>query len=228
MSNALSFDEIAAFFRANPDFFESNVDVLLNINVTHPHGGRTVSIPERQLIATREKVKLLESKLSELINFGQDNDKLSEKIHRLTIELIACKSQEQLIDALYLDLLDNFQVPHVAVRFWNVELPEAASPEFQPVAPELVQFVAAMTAPYCGSHPVYETNLWFGEHAPHLKSYALIPLKKDETFGLLLMASENAERFYADMGTIFLTRIGEIFAHCLARHLTFARTPTIE
>ena len=228
MSNALSFDEIAAFFRANPDFFESNVDVLLNINVTHPHGGRTVSIPERQLIATREKVKLLESKLSELINFGQDNDKLSEKIHRLTIELIACKSQEQLIDALYLDLLDNFQVPHVAVRFWSVALPEAPSPEFQPVAVELVQFVAAMTAPYCGSHPVYETNLWFGEHAPHLKSYALIPLKKDETFGLLLMASENAERFYADMGTIFLTRIGEIFAHCLARHLTFARTPTIE
>ena len=94
---------------------------------------------------------------------------------------------EQLIDTLYLDLLDNFQVPHVAVRFWDVALPEVSTPEFQPVAAELIQFVEAMTGPYCGSHPVYETHLWFGEHAPHLKSYALIPLKKDVAFGLLLM-----------------------------------------
>ena len=225
MSNVLNSEQIAEFLRAHPDFFESNVDVLLNINVTHPHGGRTVSIPERQLIATREKVKLLESKLSELITFGQENDSISEKIHRLTLGLIGCASVEQLIDTLYLDLLDNFQVPHVAVRFWNVALPEISSPEFQPVAAELVQFVAAMTTPYCGSHPVYETNLWFGEHAPHLKSYALIPLKMDETFGLLLMASENAERFYADMGTIFLTRIGAVFAHCVARHLAVVHKP---
>ena len=225
MSNALSSEQIAEFFRANPDFFESNVDVLLAINVTHPHGGRTVSIPERQLIATREKVKLLETKLSELITFGQENDTVSEKIHALTLALVGCASFEQLIDTLYLDLLDNFQVPHVAVRFWDVALPEKSTPEFQPVAAELVQFVEAMTGPYCGSHPVYETHLWFGEHAPHLKSYALIPLKKDATFGLLLMASENADRFYADMGTIFLTRIGDVFAHCLARHLRLVRGP---
>lgn len=225
MSNALNSEQIAEFLRSNPDFFESNVDVLLNINVSHPHGGRTVSIPERQLIATREKVKLLEGKLSELITFGQENDALSEKIHRLTLALIGGASVEQLIDTLYLDLLDSFQVPHVAVRFWNVAPPEVSSPEFQPVAPELVQFVGAMTVPYCGSHPVYETNLWFGEHAPHLKSYALIPLKMGETFGLLLMASENAERFYADMGTIFLSRIGDVFAHCVLRHLAVLRVP---
>ena len=232
MSNVLNNEQIAEFFRANPDFFESNVDVLLNINVTHPHGGRTVSIPERQLIATREKVKLLEGKLSELITFGQENDALSEKIHLLTLNLIGCDSHEQLIDTLYLDLLDNFQVPHVAVRLWNVTVPpvspDAPSPEFQPVATELIQFVAAMSGPYCGSHPVYETNLWFGEHAPHLKSYALIPLKKDGVFGLLLLASENAERFYADMGTVFLTRIGDVFAHCLARHLSLVPASTSE
>ena len=232
MPNALNNEQIAEFFRANPDFFESNVDVLLNINVTHPHGGRTVSIPERQLIATREKVKLLEGKLSELITFGQENDTLSEKIHLLTLGLIDCNTHEQLIDTLYLDLLDNFQVPHVAVRLWNVNIPASApdtsSPEFQPDAAELVQFVDAMTGPYCGSHPVYETHLWFGEHAPHLKSYALIPLKKDRMFGLLLLASENAERFYADMGTVFLSRIGDVFGHCLTRHISLVHATTSE
>lgn len=228
MSIVLSTEQVAEFLRAHPDFFEQHVDVLLNINVAHPHGGRTVSIPERQLIATREKVKLLETKLAELIRFGEENDALSEKIHGLALRLIACTTLDQLIDTVYLDLLDNFHVPHVAVRLWDVAAPESASPEFQPVGAELHHFVAAMKEPYCGSHPVYETNLWFGEHAPHLKSYALVPLRVGRTFGLLLMASENAERFYADMGTVFLTRIGDVLAHCLARQLAFIPAGTAD
>ena len=226
MSNVLSTEQIAEFLRAHPDFFEQHVDVLLNINVAHPHGGRTVSIPERQLIATREKVKLLETKLAELIHFGEENDALSDKIHDLALRLIDCATLDQLIDTVYLDLLDNFQVPHVAVRFWDVVAPPAPAPEFQSVGAELTRFVDAMKEPYCGSHPVYETHLWFGEHAPHLKSYALVRLKAGPTFGLLLMASENAERFYADMGTVFLTRIGDLLAHFLARQLTFIPSAT--
>ena len=233
--NEMNIDDIANFLRANPDFFEHHADVLLALNVTHPHGGRTVSIPERQLIATREKVRLIENKLAELIQFGEENDGLSEKVHALTLKLISAKSLNAAIDILYLDLLDRFQVPHVVVRFWGVEGGEgggggisaagadgvaSTAPEFQAAPLELRQFVEAMTQPYCGAHPVYETNLWFGEHAPHLKSYALVPLKSEKTFGLLLMASENAERFYTEMGTMFLSRIGQVFAHSVSRYLT--------
>ena len=220
--NEMNIDDIANFLKSNPDFFEHHADVLLALNVTHPHGGRTVSIPERQLIATREKVRLLEDKLAELIQFGEENDGLSEKVQALTLKLISAKSLNAAVDILYLDLLDRFQVPHVVVRFWGVAGTDGneATPEFQPAPLELRQFVEAMTQPYCGAHPVYETNLWFGEHAPHLKSYALVPLKSEKTFGLLLMASENAERFYTDMGTLYLSRIGQIFAHSVARYLT--------
>ena len=224
--DTLSIEEVATFLRSHPEFFEAHPDVLLNIEVPHPHGGRTVSIPERQLIATREKVRLLESKLAELIKFGQENDALSDKVHALALKLTAANTRNQIIDTLYLDLLDSFQVPHVVVRLWNVDIPENSNaPEFQTVASELRQFTDAMTAPYVGAHPVYETNLWFGEHAPHLKSYAMVPLKHGEVFGVLLLASENAERFYTGMGTVFLSRIGDIFAVNLARDLRI--TPTI-
>ena len=217
----MNIEAVAEFLRANPNFFEEHADVLLALNVAHPHGGRTVSIPERQLIATREKVKLLETKLAELVQFGEENDAISDKVHALTLKLIDAISLNAAVDTLYLDLLDRFQIPHVAIRLWNVAPPEGATtPEFQKVAAELQQFVEAMTQPYCGGHPVYETHLWFGEHAPHLKSYAMVQLKSGSCFGLLLMASENAERFYAEMGTVFLTRIGDIFAHNLARQLT--------
>jgi uncharacterized protein YigA (DUF484 family) len=228
VSTPLSIEQVAEFLRSHPEFFESHPDVLLNIEVPHPHGGRTVSIPERQLIATREKVKLLESKLVELIGFGEQNDALSQKVHALTLRLLHTDSLESAIDTLYLDLLDHFQIPHVALRFWNVVVPEGSTaPEFKPVAPELIQFAEAMTAPYCGAHSVYETAAWFGEHAAHLKSFAMVALKTDRTFGLMLFASESAERFYAGMGTLFLNRVGEVFAHLIARHLVPAVVPSV-
>ncbi len=221
MSTAeLSIEQVAEFLREYPEFFEHHPDVLLNIEVPHPHGGRTVSIPERQLIATRERVKLLEAKLTELIQFGAENDALSDKVHALTLKLIGAANRETTINTLYLDLLDAFQIPHVIVRIWHADAPsESPAPEFTPVTIELTQFVEAMTAPYVGGHPVYETNLWFGEHAPHLKSYAMVPLKTDRIFGVLLLASENSERFYTGMGTMFLSRIGDVFAYALAKHL---------
>ncbi len=224
--DALSIEQVAEFLRSHPEFFEAHPDVLLNIEVPHPHGGRTVSIPERQLIATREKVRLLESKLAELIRFGEENDALADKVQALTAKLVGARNRGQAIDTLYLDMLDTFQIPHIVVRLWNVSAPDGEpAPEFQPVATELAQFVEAMTAPYVGAHPVYETNLWFGEHAPHLKSYAMIPLKRENVFGVLLLASENGERFYSGMGTMFLSRIGELFAAVIARDLVFLSSP---
>ncbi len=224
--DALSIEQVAEFLRSHPEFFEAHPDVLLNIEVPHPHGGRTVSIPERQLIATREKVRLLESKLAELIRFGEENDALADKVQALTLKLIGARTREQAIDTLYLDMLDTFHIPHIVVRLWNVSVPEGVNAaEFQPVASELIQFVEAMTSPYVGAHPVYETNLWFGEHAPHLKSYAMIPLKHGNVFGVLLLASENGERFYSGMGTMFLSRIGQLFAAVIARELVFLSPP---
>lgn len=221
----MTIENVADFLKTNPDFFDDYPDILLKLTVSHPHGEHTVSIPERQLIATREKVKLLESKLAELVGFGEENDKLSEKIHALTLKLIAAPSFEATLDTLYLDLLDNFQVPHVAVRLWGVAIPESSAnaPEFQAVSEEIKQFVFAMGDSYCGAHPVYETNLWFGEHAPHLKSFAMVPLRGENPFGVLLMASENGERFYHDMGTVFLTRVGDLLAARLAQYLTFVQ-----
>src|SRR5258708_15825643 len=81
---ALNADQVAEFLKQNPGFFENHVDILMNLAVPHPHGGRAVSISERQLIAVREKSRILPDKLREPIQFGGENDPLSEKVHRLS------------------------------------------------------------------------------------------------------------------------------------------------
>jgi uncharacterized protein len=217
----LTADQVADFLRQNPGFFENHVDILMTLQIPHPHGGRAVSIGERQLVAVREKAKLLEDKLRELIHFGEENDAVGEKVHRLSCRLIEAPSLDAVLDTLYIDLLDHFAVPHVAVRLWNVAEENPETKEFAPVAAEMREFVQKMVTPYTGHHAVYESHGWFGEAAPHLKSFAMVPLRHDGVdFGVVALASEDPKRFYPEMGTLYLSRIGELLAHALWRFVT--------
>ena len=222
----LTTDQVAEFLRQNPGFFENHVDILMNLQIPHPHGGRAVSIGERQLVAVREKSKLLEDKLRELIQFGEENDAVGDKVHRLACRLIEAPGLDAALDTLYLDLLDHFAVPHVAVRLWRVAEENPDTKEFGAVAAEMREFVEKMGSPYCGNHAVYESQAWFGESAPHLKSFALVPLRREDvTFGVLAMASEDPRRFYPEMGTLHLARIGDLVSHALWRFVTPVREP---
>ena len=221
---ALNADQVAEFLRQNPGFFENHVDLLMNLQIPHPHGGRAVSIGERQLVAVREKAKMLEDKLRELIQFGEENDAVGDKVHRLACRLVDAPSLDAVLDTLYLDLLDHFAVPHVAVRLWRVAEENPDTKEFAPVAGEMREFVEKMTAPYWGHQRVYESQSWFGEAAPHLKSFALVPLVRDKLhFGVVALASEDPKRFYPEMGTLYLARIGELVSHALWRFVTPVR-----
>ena len=41
---------------------------------------------------------------------------------------------------------------------------------------------------------------------------ALVPLGQTAVFGLLALGSEDPKRFYPEMGTLYLRRIGELCA----------------
>ena len=210
-------EDVADYLRNHPEFFEEYADMLAEIHLPHPHGGRTVSISERQILALREKSKQLESKLREIIEFGEENDAIGEKIHRLTLTLMGARDVEGTLSAVYLSLREDFAVPHVVLRAWGPEQ-NGTIPEFAPVSPSVRDFAVSLSQPYCSAHPVADTGTLFGETASHLRSFAYVPLKNDAVFGMLALASEDPQRFYPDMGTLYLKRIGELVsAGLLAR-----------
>jgi uncharacterized protein len=215
----ISADQVANYLRDNPTFFEDYAPILAEIQLPHPHGGRAISISERQILTLREKNKILEGKLSELIQYGEENDKLSEKIHHLAVALLGERNVESVIDMICASLEEQFGVPHVTLRLWVPEGQIEGRAEFTHVSQEIKEFTTAMTAPYCGQHAVYEVDHWFGEAAGHLRSFALIPLKRDQVFGLLLLASEDPTRFYPEMGTLYLHRLSELASVAILRAL---------
>ena len=71
-------DEVAQYLQDNPQFFEDYADLMSRVVIPHPHGGRTISITERQMLSLRDKNRQLEAKLGELLQFGEENDVISE------------------------------------------------------------------------------------------------------------------------------------------------------
>jgi uncharacterized protein len=204
-------DELARFLRANPQFFEQNPELLESIHVPHPYGGRAIPLAERQTVALREKVRLLEGKLGELIRFGEENDAISEKVHRLAVALVGARDFPALAHSLYFHLREDFAVPHVALRVWGKSVPVDFD-EARPINDLQRQHAAAMGAPQCGPAAGNPFTVWFSEAAEHVRSIALVPLGQTAAFGLLALGSEDPKRFYPDMGTLYLRRIGELCA----------------
>lgn len=211
-------EAVVHYLRQHPEFFEEQSEFLSTVALPHPHGGRTVSISERQILTLREKGKQLEDKLRELIEFGEQNDVISEKMHRLTLAMIAASDAEATVQTLYFHLREDFAVPHTAIRLWP-QWDHPQTPEFAEVSMASRDFAASLANPYCCAKAMVDTADWFGEAAPHLRSFAYVTLKNDETIGLLAMASEDAQRFYPEMGTLYLKRLGEVAAATLLRYL---------
>ncbi len=211
-------DEIADYLKNNPGFFEQYADLMATIFVPHPHGGHTVSLAERQMLTLRDKNRATEGKLAELIAFGEENDQISEKMHRLSVALVAAETFQAVIHLLNFHLRDDFAVPHVALRLWDKPEGIENLPEFAVVSEELQVFAETLARPYCGSTAGFGSNSWFGEHAAHIRSQALIALRTGGgTIGMIALGSEEAQRFYADMGTLYLERLGEMVSAALAR-----------
>ena len=59
---------------------------------------------------------------------------------------------------------------------------------------------------------------WFGENAEHLGSYAMVPLATFQTIGLIVLGSPDPERFYPEMGTLHLKRLGELVCTSITRY----------
>ena len=209
-------EEVAHYLQENPGFAEQYADLLASIYVPHPHDGRAIPIGERQLITLREKNRLLETRLRELIKFGEENDAIGEKMHRLSLALLKARSLEALFYVLENSLREDFEVPHAALRVWGMDSGNMDLPEFSHPGEVGIEIAESLAQPYCGHHAASELLAWFGGGG-HLRSFALVPLRAEATVGLLVLASEDPQRFAPDIGTLYLKRLGEWVTAALSR-----------
>ena len=212
-------DDVKAYLKAHPEFFERNASLLTELYLPSPHGEGAISLAQRQQLAQRDKIRVLESRFTELILNAEENDKTSEKIHALTIGLLNAADFSALNQHVTSYLSAQFDLPNSQLKLWSgvSQLNDETSPIFVDADEGLKNWSQDLSQPYCGALPTMDIAHWFKETPASL---AVIPLRHNaQTVGVLALPSDHKARFYAGMGTLFLSRIGELVSASLTRYL---------
>ncbi len=190
------------------------------MRLSHSSGGGTVSLIERQVTTLRQKNLKLDRQLRELISVARDNDKLVEKIHRLTLALMQANDSNDALDIVESHLRTAFSADQsVMVLYSGIDsfkkLPESrflrlVSRQSENLGP--FETFLASNRPRCGQVRDSQRDFLFGVGTDEVGSAALMPLGSEANLGFLAIGSTDGEHFHPAMSTDFLVRIGEIVA----------------
>ena len=217
--------DIAEYLMQNQGFFQRNSELLTDLHLGSAHGQRVVSLHERQAEMLREKIKVLEQRLIDMIRHGSENSVTTNRLLHWVTNLSLEHNAAALPARICTTICEQFMVPQAAIRVWGVDAAYADCDFAQGVNSDTKSFASSLTTPYCGMHVGVEAVRWLDE--PLLAaSLALIPLRdatkpQSPAFGLLVLASPDANRYQDDMATDYLEHIGKMASAALSR-LTIA------
>jgi uncharacterized protein YigA (DUF484 family) len=213
------------YLEAHPDFFERHAALLRHMELPHGTEG-TVSLVERQVAMLRQKEFKLRRQLKELISVARDNDVLSTKIHKLTLELLSAPDLPSSVAAIEEAMRSGFGADHsVLVLFSDPELfDDVDAGRFFVAVPRddarLKPFGTFLNGkgPRCGQVRDTQKSFLFRGDAEEVGSVALVPLGKKSEIGFLAIGSHDTDRFHPGMSIDFLARVGDLIAGALKRY----------
>lgn len=220
--NPITEDDIADYLLNTPDFFERHAQLLAAVQLSSPHSQRAVSLQERQALLLREKIKQLESRIMDMVRNVNENMALSDKLLNWAQALFVVAEPAELPQKLADKLADIFAVPQVAVRVWDVAPTYADCAFAQGCSDDTRDFVASLSEPFCGVNTGFALAECLADPGA-AASLAVLPLRPvgadavGSAFGLMVLASPDAQRFNSTMATDFLSRMAEIASAALSR-----------
>ena len=212
-------EDIAEFLIHTPGFFERHAELLTAVQLTSPHGGRAVSLQERQAEMLRDKIKLLEQRLMEMMRHGNENMLIADRMLRWARQMFLVARPVDLPAVLVSEIRSQFSVPQAALKLWDVAEVYAGEPFAQGASEDVRSLASSLGVPYCGVNAGFDAVQWLDDPEA-AASLALIPLRAGAAgpaFGLLILASPDSQRYQAGMATDFLERIAELTSAALSR-----------
>jgi uncharacterized protein YigA (DUF484 family) len=221
-NNPITEDDIANYLANTPDFFERHAELLATVQLSSPHNTRAVSLQERQAGMLRDKIKVLEHRIMDMIRNGNENMLLSDKLLKWARTLFLVADPLALPGQIASEIQEQFMVPQVGIKVWGVA-PQFSHADFtQGVSEDAKLFASSLMEPFCGLNTGFEAISWLPDPQA-ATSLAILPLRmglmgsSTPAFGLLVLASPDAQRFNSTMGTDFLERTAELASAALSR-----------
>lgn len=225
-SATLNEARVAAFLKAEPDFFARQPQLLESLELPHPTG-KAISLIERQVSVLRDRNMELRHRLNQLLESARTNDRLFEKSQRLVLAILEAPDLATLIEALSTSLTADFQVEYYTLILFrpvvSVSAEQLHANRVKVVAmDEANGHIGALIRgkrAICGVLRAAELAFLFGADADNVGSVTATPLNEDEAFGMLAIGSSDANHYRSGVGTLFLSYIAEVLNRTLPRLL---------
>jgi uncharacterized protein YigA (DUF484 family) len=227
-TEGISAEAVAYYLQHHPDFFEANSQLLASLSLPHTAGSTTISLIERQVAVLREQNGKLERRLNDLIDTARRNDRLSDGVHQLALNLLRADGPSEVIDAIESALREDFSAKS-AVLVLRLKTPDleasARKGRFlrlvDPGDPGLQAFQTLFDSgrARCGHIRDTQREFLFGADADGIGSAAVVPLGPKGKIGVLAIGSVNVEHFHPGMSTDFLERVGSLAGTALQASL---------
>lgn len=205
-------EQVAAYLREQPDFFSRHLDLLEIMHIPHPSGD-AISLISKQLELFRIKHQEQEKQLVTLIDIARDNDASFNRMHELTLSLLEANTLQTAIANLSVVLTECFHTDFVVVKIiGNYPLFQDDSIFVQPDDAGLQHFSNELSRNQltCGRPSLTQARFLFGDAALQVRSCAIVPMLFTELEGLLVIGSQDENRFQEGMGGLFLKQMSEI------------------
>lgn len=223
----LSEDAVASFLEAHLDFFDRHAGLLGELRIAHEPGGDAISLVERQVSVLRRRSADLEKQLKQLVSVAKANDALVEKVHRLSLRLLATNDFGMRIDLLETGLREDFRAERaVLVLFEKIPGIDSQDNAFVKFAERndaaLKPFASFLKLgrPRCGLIRDRQKSFLFSGHETEIRSAALVPLAAAADLGFLVIGSSDRDYFNPGKSMDLLSRLGELVAVALTGSLT--------
>lgn len=221
LADPLEPEQIEAWLREHPEFFENHPDLLAELSLPH-ESGSAISLVERQVAILRERNIDMRHRLSKLLDNARDNDKLFDKTKRLVLTLLEGQDMGDIIDALHYSFDKDFSIHFTSViLFGNLEKVPSSQARVVSIA-EAREHLGALlknSRAVCGTLGSKELEFVFGNHASEIGSVAVVPLIHGSAFGLLAIGNRDPNYYRSSMGTLFLGYIAEVLNRLLPKYL---------
>jgi uncharacterized protein YigA (DUF484 family) len=210
--------QIAAYLKDHPNFLKEQPELLMAMALPHESGG-AISLLERQAELLKERNLEMRQRLSRLMDVAKENDRLFERTQRLVLALLECETATSTCHVLLDKLTRDYGVEYCHIWLFgsaeeSLQLPMRDLAE----AKRTIGPIMRSNRPICGMLQADEVEFLLpGDEQP--KSIAVAPLNDGQTFGVLVLGSDDPSKYKSSVGTLFLSYVADIVNRILPRQL---------
>jgi len=205
--------EIIAFLNQNTDFFIRHPEQMEAIQVNNKNGTVT-SLINHQVNVLKDRNNHLKNKLSQLITYAEENEKIMSQIFELTLQLCQISHVANVTKHFGQFVKQSFESDMFKIvmpAYENLESSQSVlciseESEFMSIFSEFM----TNNTPICGRLRKEKLSYIFGRKSEKIGSSVILPIGKNAEKGLLVFASFDESRFNPDMSTDLLSKLTHI------------------